>query len=200
VAVDQHPDPGEELLPAVGRSRWWPALAAVVVVAAAVQLVRHDRVQTLPGAGRAAAPVSPRPAARPAPLSAVVGNRCPTGIVCGVSATVTAGLATEFRRDFPDATISLQASAFDAGGPRIYWQQISATTPTGTVVVLTEQRLGHGSDRPPPELTTSPNGSTVTVRRVRAGWLVIADLLGDGRSAPPVDAARRWVGAAPLPR
>ena len=116
MAVDQHPDPGEELLPAVGRSRWWPAFAAFVVVAAAVQLVRHDRVQTLP------------------------------------------------------------------------------------VVVLTEQRLGHGSDRPPPELTTSPNGSTVTVRRVRAGWLVIADLLGDGRSAPPVDAARRWVGAAPLPR
>ena len=197
VTTDADPDPGEEL-PPPGRSRWWLALAAVVAVVAAVQLVRHDRVQTVPGSGRA--PASSSPVARPAPLSAVVGNRCPSGVVCGVSASVTAGLAAEFGRDFPDATISLQASAFDAGGPRVYWQQISATTPAGTVVVVTEQRLGHGSDRPPPEVTMSTDGSTVSVRRIRAGWLVIADLLGDGRSAPPVDAARHWVAAAPLPR
>jgi hypothetical protein len=169
-----------------------------VAVAVAVQLVRHDRVQTVPGSGRA--PASPSPVARPAPLSAVVGNRCPTGVVCGVSASVTVGLATEFRRDFPDASVSLQASAFDAGGPRVYWQQISATTPAGTVVVLTEQRLNTTPARAPTALTQRTMGSTVTVRQTRAGWLLIADLLGSSAAGLPVGAARHWVTAAPLPR
>ena len=50
-------------------------------------------------------------------------------------------MAAGFRKDFPGAVISLQASAFDAGEPKTYWQQISATEANGVTIVLTEQRM-----------------------------------------------------------
>jgi hypothetical protein len=177
-------------------SRWWLVLGVIVLLAAGVQVARHSRVEVVPGSGRST--VAPA-VALPAPLSSVVGSRCPTGVVCGVSASVTPGMSAVFRRDFPGATIHLQASAFDAGAPRTYWQQISATTPAGTVVVVTEQRL-NTSTRARSGTTSSADGATVTVRRARTGWVLIANLLGGGPSTLPVASAQHWVAAAPLPR
>lgn len=191
-------DDPDELLPErpAARLRWWLVLGVVILVAVGVQVVRHSRVEVVTGTGRTA--VAPAIALR-APLSSVVGNRCPTAVVCGVSPSVTPGMSAQFQRDFPGATVSLQASAFDAGAPRTYWQQISATTSAGTVVVVTEQRL-NTSARPRSGTTHSPDGATVTVRQARKGWVLIADLLGDGPSGLPVAAAQHWVAAAPLPR
>ena len=171
-------------------------LGVLVLVAAGVQVARHSRVEVVPGSGHAALPPA---AALPAPLSSVVGSRCPTGVVCGVSPSVTPGMSGQFRRDFPDAMIHLQASAFDAGAPRTYWQQISATTTAGTVVVVTEQRL-NTSTRPRSGTTRSADGATVTVRQARTGWVLIANVLGTGPPDLPVAAAQHWVAAAPLPR
>ncbi len=191
-------DDPDELLPErpASRSRWWPVLGVILLVAVGVQVVRHSRVEVVPGTGRSA--VAPA-MALPAPLSSVVGSRCPTAVVCGVSQSVTPGMSGKFQRDFPGATILMQASAFDAGAPRTYWQQISATTAAGTVVVVTEQRL-NTSVRPRSGTTRTDDGATVTVRQVRKGWVLTANLLGTGPAGLPVAAAQHWVAAAPLPR
>ena len=197
-----HPGPAadspDELLPErpASKSRWWAVLGVIVLVAVGVQAVRHTRVDVVQGSGHASiAPAT----ALPGQLSSVVGNRCPTGVVCGVSPFVTSGMSSQFRRDFPGTTIHLQASAFDAGAPRTYWQQITASTSAGTVVVVTEQRL-NTSSRPKSGTTRSFDGATVTVRRARAGWVLIANLLGSSSSELPVAAAQHWVAEAPLPR
>jgi hypothetical protein len=193
---------GYELLPAPRvRVRHWQYLAAalVVLVAAIAQLVVGRGLQNVVrGTGHPAVSAAPAPRIIQG-LTAVVGSRCPSGVVCGVGATVSPGMAAEFRADFPGANVTLQASAFDAGAPRTFWQQICATTPSGTSVVLTEQKVpvpvGHAS-----ALTVKRTADRATVSQRRGAWQVTADLTRAGSSAIPVAAARKWVAEASLPR
>ena len=184
---------------------WQLAAAGVALLAVAgVQVARHGLPDVVHGSGHAVIavkPASPPKIDRQATLSSIVGSRCPTSVVCGVSATVPAGMSAEFRKNFPDATVSLAASAFDAGSPKTYWQQIGATTPAGTSIVVSEQRIRVAIPGPH-RLTVnrSPDGATVTVSDARGAWLVMANLTGASASAIPVAAARRWVLATPLPR
>jgi hypothetical protein len=197
---------GDEVLEArrVRIRPWQYVLVGLAVVAVGgVQVVRHGPHRPHPGSARttvAVAAPTPRVITGPALLSSVVGNRCPTSVICGVGQHVSAGMAAEFRRDFPGAVITLQASAFDAGMPRTYWQQISATTSRGASVVLTEQRVRQPVAPRPLTVHSSPDGAAVSVSQTRANWLLIANLTGTGRSAVPVSAARRWVAETPLPR
>lgn len=200
---------GEEVLGASKvRIRPWQygVVALVLLVLGAVQVVRHSTNKT-PGARRSL--VTPTPLA-PAPriiegqaaVIASVGSRCPTSVVCGVSLTVSSGMATAFGRDFPTATVSLLAQAFDAGAPRalVYWQQIGALMPDGTSVVLTEQRLLSGSHRSSRASVHGwPDGVTVTVTQTRSGWQVIANLYGTRSSTLPITTARHWVETVPIP-
>ncbi len=196
---------GDEVLAAPRvRLRRWQYLAAglVVVVAASVQaVVRHGPADVVRGTGRAAVPAAPAPRVISGQelLSSVVGNRCPSAVVCGVGAIVSPVMAAEFRADFPDARLTMQARAFDAGAPRTFWQQISATTPAGTSVVLTEQRIQVAA-RHPSALTVRPTPDGAMVSQKRGAWLVTANLIGTASSAIPVAAARKWVAEARLPR
>ena len=201
-------DPGDDVLEArplrIGR---WPlvAIAVVVVALGGVQVARHvGRHHTAVSAPARPSP-TPTPQARviegQALLSNVVGSRCPTSVVCGVGATVSAGMAAGFRADFPDATISLQASAFDAGQPRTYWQQISATAASGVLIVLTEQRLLVPRARSGAVVVNrSADGEAASVSKTRGAWRIIVNLTGSGVQALPVTAARHWVTVTPLPR
>jgi hypothetical protein len=196
---------GDEVLaaPRVRVRRWQYFVAGLaVVVAASVQVVVRDGLaDVVRGTGHAA--VHAAPAARVISgqelLSSVVGSRCPSAVVCGVGATVSPGMAAEFRADFPGANVIMQARAFDAGAPRTYWQQISATTPAGTSVVLTEQRI-QVAVRHPSALTVRPTPDGAMLRQKRGAWLVTANLIGTGSSAIPIAAARKWVAEARLPR
>jgi hypothetical protein len=198
---------GDEVLEArPARIRPWQyvTVGLVVVLAALVQVVaRHGLDDVVPGSGHAAVVAAPPPRVIKGPglLSSVVGNRCPSGVICGIGARVSPGMNAQFRKNFPDATVGLQASAFDAGAPRTFWQQINATTPAGTSVVLTEQRVLVGPHGPSAmTVNRSPDGKTVTVSETRANWRVMANLDGTSPSAIPVSAARQWVAATPLPR
>jgi hypothetical protein len=196
---------GDEVLatPRVRVRRWqYFAAGLVAVVAASVQVVVRDGLaDVVRGTGHAA--VHAAPAARVISgqelLSSVVGNRCPSAVVCGLGSTVSPGMAAEFRADFPGASLTMQARAFDAGAPRTFWQQISATTPAGTSVVLTEQRIPVAV-RHPSALTVRPTPDGAMVRQKRGAWLVTANLIGTGSSAIPIAAARKWVAEARLPR
>ena len=182
-------------------------IAVVVALAGGIQVARHAHhsapspVAQLP----ARPPESPTPVARviegQAVLSNVVGNRCPESVICGVGATVSADMAAGFRKDFPGAVISLQASAFDAGEPKTYWQQISATEANGVTIVLTEQRML----RPPATpgnvvVTPTADGSSVSVVKTRGAWRFSARVDRPARQTFPLGAARHWVTATPLPR
>jgi hypothetical protein len=196
---------GDEVLAAPRvRVRRWQYFAAglVVVVAASVQVVVRDGMaDVVRGTGHAAVPAAPaaRVISGQELLSSVVGSRCPSAVVCGVGATVSPGMAAEFRADFPRASVIMQARAFDAGAPRTFWQQISATTRAGTSVVLTEQRI-RVAVRHPSALTVRPTPDGAMVSQKRGAWLVTANLIGTGSSAIPVAAARKWVAEARLPR
>jgi hypothetical protein len=195
----------DEVLPAprVRLRRWRYAVAALVLVlAGCVQVVlRHGLADVVHGTGHAAVAAAPAPRVieGQALLSSVVGSRCPSAVVCGVGATVSPGMAAEFRAEFPGASVALQASAFDAGAPRTFWQQICATTPAGTSVVLTEQRV-RVPVRHPSALTVKRTADGATVSQRRGAWQVTADLTRAGSSAIPVAAARKWVAEASLPR
>jgi len=193
---------GDEVLaaPRVRLRRWQYLVAGlVVVVAASVQVVvRHSLADVVRGTGHAAVP-PPRVISGQELLSSVVGSRCPSAVVCGVGATVSPVMAAEFRADFPDASVTMQARAFDAGAPRTFWQQISATTPAGTSVVLTEQRI-QVAVRHPSALTVRPTPDGAMISQKRGAWLVTANLIGTASSAIPVAAARKWVAEAGLPR
>lgn len=196
---------GDEVLRASKvRIRPWQyaAVGLVLLVLAAVQVARHSP-RAVPGGGRA--PVTSAPPA-PAPriiegqeaVISSVSSRCPTGVVCGVSLTVSSGMAAAFSRDFPTATVSLRARAFDAGAPRTYWQQIEALMADGTSVVLTEQRLRSGSHRSSKVSTRGWSGG-VTVAVTRSGFQVMANLYATGSSNLPITAARHWVETVPVP-
>ncbi len=199
-------DPDDDVLEArpIRIRRWHIAAIGIAVLAfGAIQVVRHTRdheplARTTPQPSVSATPAG-RVIEGQALLSNVVGNRCPTSVVCGVGATVSGGMAATFRADFPNAAISLQASAFDAGKPRTYWQQISATAAAGVSIVLTEQRLRVRPTGPAGLVVNrSLDGQAASVSINRAGWQVIANLTGTGTL--PVTAARRWVTATPLPQ
>lgn len=198
---------GDEVLPAARAwvRRWHYVVAGLVlVVAASVQVVaRHGLVDVVQGAGHAHLLPAPAPAPHDvdgqASLSSVVGSRCPSAVVCGVGATVSPRMAAEFRADFPGARITLQARAFDGGAPRTFWQQISAVTPAGTSVVLTEQRT-LVPVRHPSALTVKPTPDGASIGQQRGAWQVTANLIGTGTSAIPLAAARKWVAEAHLPR
>jgi hypothetical protein len=209
--ADVTDDSGDDVLEARPlRIRRWHvvAIGAAVAVLASLQVARHashhDPVARPPASAHPAASASPTPPGRviegQALLSYVVGSRCPTSVVCGIGSTVSAGMAAEFRADFPDATISMQASAFDAGAPKTYWEQISATSPDGVTIVLTEQRIL----RPATHASTivvnrSLDGGTASYTKTRGAWRMMANL--NGRAATlPVTAARHWVSATPPPR
>ena len=205
-------DPGDDVLEAQPlRIRRWHAvvIAVVVVLAGGIQVARHAH-HSAPAAVPAATLPAP-PSASPAPeiraiqgqavLSNVVGNRCPTSVVCGIGLRVSAGMEARFRKDFPGSVISLQASAFDAGEPKTYWQQINATAPNGVQIVLTQQR----QLRPPAKLggvvvTPTADGTEVSVTEYRGAWRLIAGLTRSSTAPFPLAAARHWVTATPLPR
>jgi len=193
---------GDEVLAAPRfRIRRWQYIAAglAVVVAASVQVVvRHGLADVVHGTGHAAG-AAPRVISGQELLSSVVGSRCPSAVVCGVGAAVSPAMTAGFHAEFPGARVTMQARAFDAGAPRTFWQQISATTPAGTSVVLTEQRI-QVAVRHPSALTVRPTPDGAMISQKRGAWLVTANLIGTGSSAIPVGAARKWVAESRLPR
>jgi hypothetical protein len=178
-------------------------LGAALLVIGLIQLARRDTHHaTAAKPTPTTATSQPRVIDGQALLSSVVGNRCPTGVICGVGDTVAPGMRAALRTSFPSATVNFQARAFDAGRPRTYWQQISATTPDGTSIVLTEQRAIKRPHHPPGlNVQVWPTASAVTVHKWRGDWEVTAELLGTDTSGKlPVAVAKHWVAVVPLPR
>ncbi len=191
----------------VGSSRQ-RRVAAVVGSLAAAAIVAGTLARTAAGTHHPPrqAAIAPNPAAAstataPSPdtyvltLSDIVGDRCPAGVSCGVSAQVSPAMTAALLADFGPATLGLRARAFDPNSLTVYWQQVTASVADG-VVVVTQQRTAESREQQV-EVTGDARMGIVTVAARRGHWVLTVELIGARR--PPLASAERWARTVALP-